>query len=109
MVTCKEPLRVSIGNHLRALLQTNVNESQRALIEHAVQTVCTDNLDAACSVIEKATMEKAVAQTDEALTPALDARIKHREVCTLFLDLISYIRFPMLCLPHLHTSHMHTS
>ena len=80
MVTCKEPLRVSIGNHLRALLQASVSESQRGLVEHAVQAVCTDNLDLACTFIERTTTDKAISLTDEALAAALEARIKHREV-----------------------------
>jgi len=80
MVACKDPLRVSIANQLRVLLQANVNDqAQRALIEHAVQTVCTDNLDTACSLIEKTTAEKALRETDEALAFAFDARRKHRE------------------------------
>eukprot|EP01087_Luapelamoeba_hula_P012819 TRINITY_DN3617_c0_g1_i3.p1 TRINITY_DN3617_c0_g1~~TRINITY_DN3617_c0_g1_i3.p1 ORF type:complete len:835 (+),score=127.59 TRINITY_DN3617_c0_g1_i3:1-2505(+) len=79
MVTCKEPLRVSIANHLRALLQANVPDAQRSLIEPAVQTVCTDNLDAACSLIERTTIEKGLHLTNEALEPAVEARIKHRE------------------------------
>jgi len=97
MVACKDPLRVSIANQLRVLLQANVNDqvgelvschmfllqltivsqlhqAQRALIEHAVQTVCTDNLDTACSLIEKTTAEKALRETDEALAFAFDAR-----------------------------------
>lgn len=80
MVACKEPLRVSIASHLRSLLQANVSDqAQRALIEHAVQTVCTDNLDTACALIEKTTAEKALRETDDALAPALEARRKHRE------------------------------
>lgn len=86
MVTCKEPLRVSIGNHLRALLQASVGEAQRGLVEHAVQTVCTDNLDLACSFIERTTSDKAISLTDEALASALEARVKHREVHKLFTN-----------------------
>lgn len=83
MVTCKEPLRVSISNHLRSLLTPSLPQSEQheVALENSVQAVCADNLDVACAVIEKAAREKAVRDIDEAvgLAFAYTARKKHRE------------------------------
>ena len=83
LVTCKEPLRVSICNHLTTLIQSALSEIQPApaqgMVEQAVQQVCADNLELACKLIEKASMEKAVLDTDEALAASFNARKKHRQ------------------------------
>jgi CCR4-NOT transcription complex subunit 1 len=77
LVTCKEPLRVSMGNHLRSLLaQTTTDQN---MIEQVVQVCSNDNLELGCMLIEKAATEKAVRDVDEALTNAYQARKKHRE------------------------------
>jgi CCR4-NOT transcription complex subunit 1 len=74
LVTCKDPLRVSMGNHLRTMLHANTNEQN--LVEQVVQFVTTDNLDLGCSFIEKAATDKAVHDIDETLTSALAVRRK---------------------------------
>ena len=49
LVTCKEPLRVSINNHLGSLLEanaTNANDPNiKAAIEAACSTISNDNLE----------------------------------------------------------------
>eukprot|EP00656_Telonema_subtile_P027860 TRINITY_DN3003_c0_g7_i1.p1 TRINITY_DN3003_c0_g7~~TRINITY_DN3003_c0_g7_i1.p1 ORF type:complete len:2243 (-),score=499.30 TRINITY_DN3003_c0_g7_i1:111-6839(-) len=72
LVTCKDPLRVSMGNHLRTMLHANTNEQN--LVEQVVQFVTSDNLDLGCSFIEKAATDKAVHDIDEALKAALKVR-----------------------------------
>jgi hypothetical protein len=69
LVTCKEPLRVSIGNHLRNLMsQANVEQS---ITDQVVQQCSNDNLELGCMLIEKAATEKAMRDIDEALSPTL--------------------------------------
>lgn len=53
---CQEPLRGSISNHLRNLVQSLNIASE--LLEQAVQLVTNDNLDLGCAVIEQAATEK---------------------------------------------------
>ena len=77
LVTCKEPLRVACGNHLRSLLQQAGADAQ--LMEQVVQVCAADNLDLGCTLIEKAATEKAVRDVEEALAPAFAIRRKHRE------------------------------
>lgn len=77
LVTCKEPLRLSICNHLRSLLSQAT--SDQALIEQIVQVCSNDNLDIGCKLIEKAATEKAILVCDESLSAAYQARRKSRE------------------------------
>lgn len=48
-------------------------------MEQAVQILAADNLDLACTLIERAATDKAVRDTDEQLASAFLARRKHRE------------------------------
>jgi len=85
LVTCKEPLRVSMGTHLRALLaaaaaqNTGQSPPDQNAVEQAVQVCSSENLELGCMLIEKAATEKALRDIDEALAPAFAARRRHRE------------------------------
>jgi CCR4-NOT transcription complex subunit 1 len=78
LVTCKEPLRVSIAKHLRTLLQLpgSAFSGSDQHEQHAVQTCAAENLDLGCMLIEKAATEKAIRDVDEALAPSLKGREK---------------------------------
>ena len=77
LVTCKEPLRVACGNHMRSLMQQAAIDPQ--LLEQVTQVCSSDNLELGCTLIEKAATEKAVRDIEEALAPAFAIRRKHRE------------------------------
>jgi len=86
LVTCREPLRTSVSTHLRQLLTPNasgsdgkLSEQEQNVIEQCVQICATDNLELGCMLIEKAAIEKAVRDVDEALAQQLNSRRKHRE------------------------------
>ncbi|KEI41517.1 uncharacterized protein L969DRAFT_58634 [Mixia osmundae IAM 14324] len=78
LVTCKEPLRISLVTHIRTLLIQNGFPEQN-LTEQPVLVLAQDNLELACSVVEKVATEKAVSEIDDGLAPSLLARRKHRE------------------------------
>lgn len=78
LVTCKEPLRISMVTHLRNLLLQN-GYSEQNIPEQAILIVVSDNLELACSFIEKAAMDKAVPEIDESLASSFSNRKKHRE------------------------------
>ena len=48
--------------------------------EPAIALIVQDNLDIACSAIEKAAMERAVTDVDEGFGQAYELRRRHREV-----------------------------
>ncbi len=91
LVTCREPLRASVSTHLRQLLlnsatggnseSTNVQlgDEVQNVIDQCVSSCSQDNLELGCMLIEKAATEKAVRDMEEAISPALQARKKHRE------------------------------
>lgn len=77
LVTCKEPLRISMVTHARTLfLQSGFTEQN--LPEQAIVVIMLDNLDLACSIIERAAMEKALPDIDEGLSHAYSIRRDHR-------------------------------
>uniref|UniRef100_A0A7S3NMR3 CCR4-Not complex component Not1 C-terminal domain-containing protein n=1 Tax=Aureoumbra lagunensis TaxID=44058 RepID=A0A7S3NMR3_9STRA len=82
LVTCKEPLRVSIAKHLRALLSQsqqiapNTTEGPKA---HTIQICAGENLDLGTMLIEKAATEKAIRDVDEALSATLKTRKQRRD------------------------------
>jgi CCR4-NOT transcription complex subunit 1 len=81
-VTCAEPLRVSMSNHLRSLLQSNASAShkdQMQALEQTVSLVVQENLELACALIEKAATERAVVEVEEALAAGYAARISHAQ------------------------------
>lgn len=89
MVTCKEPLRISIGNHLRALLATVI--SDQTMIEQIVQVCSNDNLELGSNLIEKVAVEKAIREIDELLSSAYSLR-QHSKDPKSFSD--SAVTFP---------------
>lgn len=79
LVTCKEPLRLSMVTHIRNLLLQN-GFTEENIPEQAILVLAGENLDLACSVVEKVAMEKAVLEVDDGLSPAYLSRRGHREV-----------------------------
>ncbi|KAK4530859.1 hypothetical protein CCYA_CCYA06G1716 [Cyanidiococcus yangmingshanensis] len=61
-ITCKDPLRMSMMSHLRSLF-TSVGGDQTA-IEQAVQAIVAENIETACSIIERAAAERADRELD---------------------------------------------
>ncbi|KAG8856743.1 hypothetical protein FRB96_006246 [Tulasnella sp. 330] len=77
MVTCKEPLRTNMANNLRlTLAEQGFGET---ISENVIQTIVNDNINYACAAIERAAMERAVAEVDEGFASAYEQRRNHRE------------------------------
>ncbi|XP_020095725.1 CCR4-NOT transcription complex subunit 1 isoform X2 [Ananas comosus] len=88
-VTCKEPLRVSLSNHLRSLLQALNSNNEN--IEQIVQIITNDHLDLGCAMIENAASEKAVELIDGIIGQAFSALRKQREAAgAAYYDAITY-------------------
>ena len=74
VVSCKEPLKLSLVAHIRSLLaQTQQMDPQT--VEHAANALTSDNLDLGCSIIEKAAGDKGIRDIDERLAQAYQVRI----------------------------------
>jgi len=89
IVSCKDPLRASIGNHLRNFLAPS--QAQGLLdsdtLDQILQVCTADNLDLGCALIEKAAMEKAAQSIDEVLASSYLDRRKTREAGQQFVDI----------------------
>lgn len=60
-------------------------QSQISQNEPVIAILVSDNLEIACAAIEKAAMERAVADVDEGFASAYEQRRRHREVCTYII------------------------
>ncbi|GAB5366833.1 hypothetical protein AAMO2058_001177600 [Amorphochlora amoebiformis] len=72
LVTCKEPLRLSISSNLAARLEESLNAvdsplPDRNMLEVACVQVSNDNLELGCKLVEKAASDRAVYDIDEHL------------------------------------------
>jgi CCR4-NOT transcription complex subunit 1 len=98
LVTCKEPLKSNLATHLRQQLTDHgfndvgshpisivslligLTAFQQVVSEQVVSLLVQDNLDIACSAIEKTAMERAVMDVDEGFAASYEVRRRHREV-----------------------------
>ncbi|KAF5324741.1 hypothetical protein D9611_004517 [Ephemerocybe angulata] len=78
LVTCKEPLKTNLGTHLRQFLNDH-GFTEQHVPDTVVQALVAENLDNACSTIEKAAMERVVADVDEGFAQSYENRRRHRE------------------------------
>ncbi|KAG8177929.1 hypothetical protein JTE90_000793 [Oedothorax gibbosus] len=79
MITCRDPLFLSILTNLRSAFLTalrNPTQQQKEMTEHASEVVATENLELACCFIQKTAVEKALPEIDKRLSSEYDAR-KH--------------------------------
>lgn len=74
LVTCREPLRMSMTNNIRALGRNIPGE----LPEGVILMFVNDNIDVVCKVVEEAAERQSVAVIDDAIQEGLQARSAHR-------------------------------
>ncbi|PKY08194.1 Ccr4-Not transcription complex subunit [Aspergillus campestris IBT 28561] len=75
LVTCKEPLKVSMTNYIRMIQQ---EFSEQPMPEGLILMCVNDNLDAACGIVEKAAEEKSLPEIEKVIEPQLESRRRHR-------------------------------
>jgi CCR4-NOT transcription complex subunit 1 len=75
LVTCKEPLKMSMTNYIRMIQQ---DYSEQPMPEGLILMCVNDNLDAACGIVEKAAEEKSLPEIEKVIEPQLEARRRHR-------------------------------
>ena len=75
LVTCKEPLRMSISNYIR---RPRADVSGQGLSEGLTIMCVNDNLDMACAFVEQAAEERSVTEIERFLEPDLEGRRRHK-------------------------------
>nr|POF03931.1 general negative regulator of transcription subunit 1 [Quercus suber] len=76
LVTCKEPLRMSIMNNIRILASRTLPEQ---LPEGQILMFVNDNIDTVCSLVERAAEEHSMAEIDAQLAQSIAERKAHNE------------------------------
>ncbi|KAF2153729.1 Not1-domain-containing protein [Myriangium duriaei CBS 260.36] len=76
LVTCKEPLRMSIMNNIRLLAAQHLPDQ---LPEGSILMFLNDNLDTVCKLVEDSAESHSLAEIDAQLEHAIDARQRHRQ------------------------------
>ncbi|CCH44325.1 CCR4-NOT transcription complex subunit 1 [Wickerhamomyces ciferrii] len=80
LATCRDPLKENIQTTVHGLLPQFLNVENSPLDE--LPQAINDNIDLACSFVEKAAMDKAVQEIEEQLLPAVSERRTHLEMRT---------------------------
>nr|POF13281.1 general negative regulator of transcription subunit 1 [Quercus suber] len=76
LVTCKEPLRMSIMNNIRILASRILPEQ---LPEGQILMFVNDNIDTVCSLVERAAEDHSMAEIDAQLAQPIAERKAHNE------------------------------
>ena len=74
LVTCKEPLRMSITNNIRILASRGLPDQ---LPEGQIIMFVNDNIDTVCGLVERAAEEHSLAEIDAQLAQAMESRKRH--------------------------------
>ncbi|KAI9842255.1 MAG: hypothetical protein M1838_003195 [Thelocarpon superellum] len=77
LVTCKEPLRMSMTNYIRVL---SAEVGDQPLPEGAILMCVNDNLDTACNMVESAAEQRSMPEIEENIEQQLVARRRHRAI-----------------------------
>ncbi|KAI9803030.1 MAG: hypothetical protein M1825_002265 [Sarcosagium campestre] len=75
LVTCKEPLRMSMTNYIRVL---SAEVGDQALPEGAILMCVNDNLDTACGMVESAAEQRSMPEIEDNIEQQLSMRRRHR-------------------------------
>lgn len=75
LVTCKEPLRMSMTNYIR-MAQAELPD--QAFPEGAILMCVNDNLDTACNVVEKQAEERSMPEIEAHIEAEIASRRQHR-------------------------------
>ncbi|ESO94093.1 hypothetical protein LOTGIDRAFT_239532 [Lottia gigantea] len=76
LITCREPLFISISNNLKTAFLSTLRDVAINVIEDAVQTLAQDNTELACAFIQKTAVDRAIPEMDKRLATEYDLR-KH--------------------------------
>lgn len=79
LVTCKDPLRQNMPGHIRSYLSEH-GFTEQMVPEQVIMLLVQDNVDVACEAIERAAMDRAIREADNAFSASFEARRRHREI-----------------------------
>ncbi|PIO34363.1 hypothetical protein AB205_0070670 [Aquarana catesbeiana] len=89
MITCREPLLMSIATNLKTSFATSMRAAspqQREMMEQAAAQVAQDNCELACCFIQKTAVEKAGPEMDKRLATEFELRKHARQEGRRYCD-----------------------
>jgi len=89
MITSRDHLQLSIKNHLKNFMVTserNLTQQQTDEIEMTVAVIANDNVELACSFIQKKAIEKAIQEIDKLLKNEYEQHIVARKEGRRYYD-----------------------
>ncbi|XP_068168258.1 CCR4-NOT transcription complex subunit 1 isoform X2 [Antennarius striatus] len=89
MITCREPLLMSIANNLKNSFSAALRAptpQQREMMEEAVARIAQDNCELACCFIQKTAVEKAGPEMDKRLATEFELRKHARQEGRRYCD-----------------------
>lgn len=75
LVTCKEPLKMSMTNYIRMAQQ---DLPEQVFAEGAILMCVNDNLDMACNIVEKQAEDRSTPEIESHIDNEIDQRRQHR-------------------------------
>lgn len=82
MITSREQLMSAINTHLKQALMSNMvtpNVQQKEMIEQAANIISSDNMELACTFVQKTAVEKAIPEIDKRLMSEYELRKMARQ------------------------------
>lgn len=82
MITCREQLLSAINTHLKQALMANIvtpSVQQKEMIEQAANIIANDNMELACTFVQKTAVEKAIPEIDKRLMSEYELRKMARQ------------------------------
>ncbi|KAL1517994.1 hypothetical protein ABEB36_001684 [Hypothenemus hampei] len=92
MITCRDQLLAAISSHLKQVLNTNLvtpNMQQKDMIDQAATIVANDNMELACTIVQKTAVEKAIPEVDKRLGSEYELRRIARKEGRCYCDAIA--------------------
>ncbi|CAG9761528.1 unnamed protein product [Ceutorhynchus assimilis] len=77
MITCRDQLLSSINTHMKQVLTANLPTptiQQKEMMDQAANLVAQDNMELACTVVQKTAVEKAIPEIDKRLASEYELR-----------------------------------
>ena len=86
MITCKDPLLLSITTTLKAAFTSKCPNVNKELIELTANAIAQDNIDAACCFIQKTAIEKSMPELERKLKNEIELRRNARAEGRRYFD-----------------------
>ncbi|XP_055686768.1 CCR4-NOT transcription complex subunit 1 isoform X2 [Lutzomyia longipalpis] len=86
MITCREQLLLTITTNIKNAFNAAVTPQQKEFVDAAATQLASDNMELACAIIQKTTVEKAIPEIDKRLASDYEIRKVTRQEGRRYCD-----------------------